>query len=91
VCIFPIPAFLICYSKLESICCNNRIDLFCNSSEYGIRFGKGAAEDDDIPETEYSDRLPGYVPKMIKNVKEEKLEDAPVIPGEIKELLFDNS
>jgi len=49
-----------------------------------IRFGKGGGEDDIIPETEYTDRLPDDVAKMIKNAKEEKLEDAPEIPGEIK-------
>jgi len=49
-----------------------------------IRFGKGGGEDDIIPETEYTDHLPDDVAKMIKNAKEEKLEDAPEIPGEIK-------
>lgn len=49
-----------------------------------IRFSKGGGEDEDIPETEYSDQIPDDVAKRLKAAKETDIEEIPEVPEEIK-------
>jgi AsmA protein len=49
-----------------------------------IRFSKGGGEDEDIPETEYSDQIPDDVAKRLKDAKEIDIEEIPEVPEEIK-------
>ena len=49
-----------------------------------IRFSKGSGEDENIPETEYSDQIPEDVAKRLKAAKETDIEEIPETPGEIK-------